>query len=124
SKRPLSEALQGAGIGYVHLKALGTPPELRHAHRAGMDRVAFLTACREILGDREEGLREAAALLAEQPGCLVCVEANPRECHRGVVADLLLERGLVGSVRHLAVPGVGEAKPRRARRAPAGPEGE
>ena len=35
AKRALSEALAGAGIGYGHVRALGTPPEGRAAAKAG-----------------------------------------------------------------------------------------
>ena len=112
SKTPLSFALAGAGLGYLHLRSLGTPAALRYAHRAGMDRDEFRRACRELLGAEDAALQEAGALLAEQPGCLLCVEADADDCHRAVVAELLLERGLVSRVEHLRVPGLAAPRTR------------
>ena len=101
AKRALSEALGRAGIGYTHVKALGTPPEGRAAAKAG--RTAEM---QRIFRLRLAGTEAQAALagLADQarrePVCLLCLEADPMVCHRRLVAEAV--EGLGGiSVTHL-----------------------
>jgi uncharacterized protein (DUF488 family) len=91
AKSALAANLQGAGIEYLHLRGLGTPAEGRAAARAG--RYAEM---REIF---EEHLATAGAqseleALAEiiRSGrriCLLCLEADPTQCHRSMVANAL-----------------------------------
>jgi uncharacterized protein YeaO (DUF488 family) len=91
------------GIGYRHLRGLGTPAEGRAAARAGQfDRFE------RIFRDHLAGL-EAQADLAElerlvgdgRRVCLLCLEADPRRCHRSIVAEELSRR-LGVEVHHLA----------------------
>ncbi len=88
SKRALAEALEGAGISYVHERALGTPGEGRAAARAG--RTAEM---RRIYGRHLKGVEAQAALAAlserarREPVCLLCLEADPAQCHRTLVAE-------------------------------------
>lgn len=102
AKTRLSAALAEAGIGYVHLRALGTPAEGRAAARAGDHaglRAVFLAHLAtseaqdalEHLADRVRGGTRV---------CLLCLEANPAHCHRSMVADALVER-LGVEVAHL-----------------------
>jgi len=101
AKRALSEALGRAGIGYTHLRALGTPAEGRAAARAG--RTAEM---HRIFRQRLAGTEAQAALagLAEQaarePVCLLCLEADPRQCHRLLVAEAVATIGGI-DVTHL-----------------------
>lgn len=99
AKRALSAAMADAGIGYVHVPALGTPAAGREAARSGKPEVM-----RRIFGAHLAGT-EAQAALAElgdrarrEPVCLLCLEADPRHCHRTLVAEAL---GL--PIRHLVV---------------------
>jgi uncharacterized protein (DUF488 family) len=83
SKTALAAALRAAGIDYVHLKALGTPPEGREAarkgNRAGLERVyAGQLELPEALGQAAEML----ALAQEKPSALLCFERDPGMCHR------------------------------------------
>src|ERR1043165_381605 len=56
SKRQLAAALEEAGIGYVGLRALGTPPEGREAGRAGeWDRFWAIVEDRLASGGRGGG---------------------------------------------------------------------
>ena len=106
SKTRLAANLQEAGIGYLHLRGLGTPPEGRAAARAGR-----YPELRRIYLEHLEttGAREQLGALAElvQSGrriCLLCFEAEPAHCHRSMVAAALADRVPV-RVRHLAPAG-------------------
>ncbi|MBO9712027.1 DUF488 family protein [Sphingomonas sp.] len=83
SKNILAASLAEAGIGYVHLKSLGTPKEGRDAAKKG-DRKTL-----ERVYDVQLGLPEAQAeaarmraLAAEKPSALLCFEREPSHCHR------------------------------------------
>ena len=93
SKRVLAASLAGSGIGYTHLKALGTPKEGRiAAHRGEHGR--FLSIFEEQLKTPEAdlALQQAAEIARHQPSALLCLEADPLRCHRTRVAQALAER--------------------------------
>lgn len=86
SKTPLRAALSEAGIGYVHLKALGTPPEGREAARRG--RIADLERIYAGQLALPEALAAAAQLrdlVAEKASALLCYEREPAGCHRSML---------------------------------------
>jgi uncharacterized protein (DUF488 family) len=86
----LAASLAEAGIGYIHLRALGTPKAGREAARAG--RVAEMRAIFEAHleePDAQAQLAQAAALAAERRSALLCFEADARGCHRAVIAEHL-----------------------------------
>ena len=88
SKTPLRNALAEHGIDYVHLKALGTPPEGREAARKGRHD-AMAVIYRATLAEpgaivAAEQLRELAS---EAPSALLCFEREPTHCHRQVLID-------------------------------------
>ena len=83
SKSSLAASLADAGIGYVHLKALGTPKPARDAAKKG-DR-ATLEAVYAGQLDLPEAQVQAArmmSLAAEKPSALLCLERDPGMCHR------------------------------------------
>jgi uncharacterized protein (DUF488 family) len=83
SKNILRNGLAEAGIDYVHLKALGTPPEGREAARKG--RHADLERIYAGQLDLPEAIvagAEMRELAAEQPSALLCYERDPSGCHR------------------------------------------
>lgn len=93
SKRPLSAGLEEAGIGYVHLKGLGTPKEGRvAAHQGDLDRFWSIVEAKMQTPEAEHDLSRAAALAREKPACLLCFEASPHLCHRLRVGELLHSR--------------------------------
>ena len=88
SKRALSAALEEAGIGYQHLPALGTPPEGREAVRAGRPDDMRRIFARRLAGtEAQAALAVLAADARREPVCLLCLEADPRNCHRTLVAE-------------------------------------
>jgi uncharacterized protein (DUF488 family) len=101
AKTALSAVLAEAGIGYRHVKALGTPAEGRAAVRAGRP-----AEMRRIFGAHLAGLEAQAALaaLAGQAGhetiCLLCLESDPARCHRTLVAEAVAATSGV-AVTHL-----------------------
>lgn len=83
SKNVLAAGLKEAGIDYVHLKALGTPPAGREAARKG-DWPVFERVYAEQLETVEAGVEAArmVALAEEKPSALLCFERDPKACHR------------------------------------------
>ena len=101
SKTVLAASLAEAGIGYVHLRQLGTPKPGREAARKG--RIAEMTAIfEEHLAEPAAQLELAAAkeLAAERKIALLCFEADHRGCHRKILADRICE-DLGCQVEHL-----------------------
>ena len=103
SKRSLAAGLAEAGISYVHLRSLGTPPEGREANRRRQwDRFWTIVDARLATVEAQLGLQQAAALATAERCCLLCYEADPAICHRCRVGTILAGRhGL--SLRHLHV---------------------
>lgn len=110
SKRPLSAGLAEAGIGYVHLKGLGTPKEGRvAAHQGDMERFWSIVEAKMATPEAEHDLARAAEIAAGAPSCLLCFEAEPHVCHRLRVGQALTERAGF-TVEHLfAAPPGGSA---------------
>ena len=83
SKNILANGLREAGIDYVHLRALGTPPEGRYAARKN-DRAVLERVYAHQL-ELPEAIAEAAMmrdLVTEKPSALLCFERDPAICHR------------------------------------------
>lgn len=102
SKRQLAAAVEEAGIRYLHLQALGTPPEGREAgRRREWERFWRIVESRLATPEAELALDRAAGAARERVSCLLCYEADWRQCHRRRVAELLAARHGF-AVRHLA----------------------
>jgi uncharacterized protein (DUF488 family) len=93
SKRQLAAAVEAAGICYLHLQALGTPPEGREANRR-RDWSHFwgIVETKLASAEAELALQQAAAMARESASCLLCYEADWRCCHRRRVAEILADR--------------------------------
>jgi uncharacterized protein (DUF488 family) len=93
SKRQLAAAVQEAGMGYVHLAALGTPPEGRLAgRRREWDRFWAIVDDKIARPEAEVDLRRAGDIAAAAPSCLLCYEADWQSCHRRRVGEILARR--------------------------------
>jgi len=101
SKRQLAAAVEDAGMQYVHLAALGTPPEGRLANRR-REWERFWGIVEEKLGrpEAELDLYQAAEIAEGVPSCLLCYEADWQVCHRRRIAEILAERQGF-DIRHL-----------------------
>lgn len=92
----LPGSLQAAGIGYLHMPALGG---LRRA-RADSPNTAWRNASFRGYADYMQTPEFAAAIesLIELAGgrqvAIMCAEAVPWRCHRSLVADALSARGI------------------------------
>jgi uncharacterized protein (DUF488 family) len=83
SKNVLAAGLTEAGILYVHLKALGTPPAGREAARKGRWAEMIRIYAKQL--ETPEAAAEAAQMIAlagEKPSALLCFERDPAHCHR------------------------------------------
>lgn len=92
----LSAALKKAGLGYVHLPGLGG---LRHAKRdsvnQGWRNASFRGYADYMLTPEfEQSLTELIRLTKRERVALMCAEAVPWRCHRSLIADALLVRGI------------------------------
>lgn len=86
SKTPLKNALAEAGIDYVHLKALGTPPEGREAARTGQhDELERIYAGQLDLPEAIVAGQQMLELAAQKPSALLCFERDPAGCHRSLL---------------------------------------
>jgi uncharacterized protein (DUF488 family) len=107
SKRQLAAAIEDAGLRYVHLQALGTPPEGRLAgRRREWDRFWGIVEEKLARPEAELALQEAADIAEAAPSCLLCYEADWQICHRRRVAEILAQRHGF-AVRHLVIGGAG-----------------
>jgi uncharacterized protein (DUF488 family) len=93
SKTALGGALSERGIGYLHLRPLGTPKAGREAVRKGR-----IEEMREIYQgqletpEAELAMEQALSAALERPAALLCFEADAGHCHRTIVAERLVER--------------------------------
>ncbi len=93
SKRQLQAAVEAAGMRYVHLRALGTPPEGREANRRrDWDRFWRIVEERLASAEAELDLQRLAEIAVAAPTCLLCYEADWHICHRRRVGEILAER--------------------------------
>ena len=86
AKSSLAANLASVGIGYHHLRALGTPKEGRDAAKKG-DRA---TLERVYAGQLELPEAQAAAerlkqMIGEARTALLCFERDPAMCHRSLL---------------------------------------
>ena len=92
----VARALKKAGLGYVHLPGLGG---LRHAQRDSLN-VGWRNASFRGYADYmqtpefEQSLEELIQLANQDRVALMCAEAVPWRCHRSLIADALLVRGI------------------------------
>jgi uncharacterized protein (DUF488 family) len=105
SKNQLAAHLAAAGIGYRHLRGLGTPKRGREAARSGkLDE--FERIFRAHLEEPEAllDLGAAEALAQAEPICLLCLERDPHRCHRLIVAERMAQE-TGQEINHLFVLG-------------------
>ena len=83
SKTPLAASLAAEGIGYVHLKALGTPKEGRDAAKKGdVPTLERVYAGQLELPEAQVQAARMMELAAAKPSALLCFEREPGHCHR------------------------------------------
>jgi uncharacterized protein (DUF488 family) len=92
----LPGALAAAGIGYTHMPALGGLRRPRgDSPNAGWRNASFRGYADHMQTPQfSEALEAVIALGKEQRVALMCAEAVPWRCHRSLIADALLVRGI------------------------------
>lgn len=91
SKNILAAGLREAGIEYVGLKALGTPPEGREAARKGDHaRLAQVYAGQLELPEAIAQGAQLVDLASMATTAVLCFERDPCGCHRSLLVDALL----------------------------------
>ena len=96
NRTSLPRSLKKAGLGYVHLPGLGG---LRHAKSNSLN-VGWRNASFRGYADYmqtpefEQSLDELVQLANREQIALMCAEAVPWRCHRSLIADALLVRGI------------------------------
>ncbi|MGH9344015.1 MAG: DUF488 family protein, partial [Terriglobia bacterium] len=97
SKNNLKRAVEESGLYYVHLPELGVPRDIRAK--------AIDTGTRDVIWDWYDRYVVESYIgrnlhrffnSIEHPVALMCVELDPRECHRHRLFLALEERGLRG----------------------------
>jgi uncharacterized protein (DUF488 family) len=92
----LRQSLPSAGIAYLRLEALGG---LRRATKDSIN-AAWKNASFRGYADYmqtnafEAGLSELLELASQNPTAIMCAEAVPWRCHRSLIGDALLVRGV------------------------------
>jgi uncharacterized protein (DUF488 family) len=96
NRENLPASLEAAGIGYRHMPGLGG---LRHARKDSMNtgwRNASFRGYADYMQAPEfhENLNDLLQLTSKAPSAIMCAEAVPWRCHRSLIADALLARGV------------------------------
>jgi uncharacterized protein (DUF488 family) len=96
NRETLRTKLRAAKIGYVHLRKLGG---LRHARRDSPNMGWRNTSFRGFAdymqtSEFEAGLQRLIKLARQKRSALMCAEAVPWRCHRSLIADALIVRGI------------------------------
>ena len=92
----LAKSVEDKGIGYVHLKELGG---LRHPRRESINtgwRNASSRGYADYMqtAEFEQALRRLLQLCEDKRCAAMCAEAVPWRCHRSLLADALVARGI------------------------------
>jgi len=92
----LAKSLRAAEMDYVHLKELGgLRRPLRESPNMGWRNASFRGYADYMqTPEFEAALNRAIQLGSEKPAALMCAEAVPWRCHRSLVADALMVRGI------------------------------
>ena len=96
NRETLSTKLRAARIGYVYLRKLGG---LRHARRDSPNmgwRNASFRGFADYMQTSEfdAGLLRLTKLATQRRSAIMCAEAVPWRCHRSLIADALIVRGI------------------------------
>ena len=91
SKNVLAAGLKEAGIAYVHLKALGTPPAGREAaHKGRWAEMLRIYAAQLETPEAGAQAAQMVALAGEKPSALLCFERDPAHCHRTPLREAVM----------------------------------
>ncbi len=111
AREPLAAALASRGAAYSWLPALGgrREPKPDSPHAAWRNASFRAYADHMDSAEFEDGLAVLLGIARDRRAAIVCAEAVPWRCHRQLIADVLLVRG----VEVLHVTGRGGGDPHR-----------
>jgi uncharacterized protein (DUF488 family) len=93
SKTLLAGSLAEAGLGYLHLRDLGTPKPGRQAAQAGRtEEMKAIFAEHMTTAGALGALEQAIEAALGRRACLLCYETDPACCHRTIVAERIAAR--------------------------------
>ena len=92
----LKEELEKQGLRYIHLEKLGG---LRHTTRASVNTAWENSSFRGFADYMQTayfktGIEELIQIAAEKRTVILCAEAVPWRCHRSLIGDALIVRGI------------------------------
>ena len=91
SKTALGLAAAEYGIQYQHIRALGTPRDIRYQRKIDHDEAAFRRNFLICLATQDAAMEALVEQTQRERCCLLCYEANAEECHRLMVAGRAVE---------------------------------
>jgi len=96
NSRPLAETLNEAGIRYLHCPGLGGLRKPRRtSHNAGWNNAGFRGFADHMETEEfEQALDELVNTASRHPTTVMCAEALWWRCHRSLISDALLVRGI------------------------------
>jgi uncharacterized protein (DUF488 family) len=87
AKTALRTAVEAAGIQYLHIPGLGNPKAGRQAAWAGdVNGYERIFRAHLNLAMAQSGLANLASVARRRRTCLMCMEADPADCHRSIIA--------------------------------------
>lgn len=91
----LAACLEAVGMGYAHLPALGGMRRPRpDSVNLGLRSAGFRGYADHMQTDEfRRGLERLEALAGGDATAMMCAEAEPSRCHRGLLSDAMLVRG-------------------------------
>ena len=92
-KSTLSKLCKGLDIQYKHVPEVGIPSEFRVNLQQPSDYMELFQNYQEkVLDVQQDVVKQISDWVSAQPSVLVCMEADPRFCHRSLLADQIASR--------------------------------
>lgn len=86
--------LEKIGIKYIHMPELGIESEKRKSLNTEQDYKKLFKEYSIYLSSKKEELEHLKELSKKEKVALLCFEADPKKCHRGVIAEELRKGGI------------------------------
>jgi len=105
SREPLADLLTRSGVRYTHIAELGGRRQPTKESRNGAWQNASFRAYADYMATDafRTGVETLLAFAAAGPSAIMCAEAQWWRCHRQLIADALVVRGV--DVRHIMSAG-------------------
>lgn len=92
SKSRINEYLQSIGIKYIHVRELGSPSRLREKLHKDNNLEYFFKEYKKHLDTLDEIVDNLyQEVVSKNVICLMCMERDPLQCHRSLVAKKIKE---------------------------------